>query len=100
MSCQQVESKCRVHFSCEVKWSFKVSAESSHDTICVRPTSLPPAGCGFPADRYRPRVIYQSDGVIHIQSVTKEESGIYFCECRCTTVESSHYYYGVIIVRK
>ena len=100
MSCQQVISKCRVHFSCEVKWSFKVSAESSPDTLCYRPTLSPSPGCGRPADRYHSRVSYQSKGVVHIQSVTKEESGIYYCECVCGTIEGSQYYYGVIIVRK
>ena len=100
MSCKHVESNCRTDQICTVYWKFKLSAESSPDNICSRPTSLPPPGCGFPADRYRPRVIYQSEGVIHIHSVTKEESGIYYCECRCTTVESYQYYYGVIIVRK
>ena len=100
MSCQQVESNCRKHYTCTVTWRFKVSEEASPDNICGRQTSPPATDCGVPTDRYRPRVSYQSNGVVHIQSVTKEESGIYYCECRCTTLEDSQYYYGVIIVRK
>ena len=100
MSCQQVESNCRIDPICTVYWKFKVSAESPPDNICSRPTSSPATDCGFSTSRYRPRVSYHSNGVIHIQSVTKEESGIYYCECVCTTLEDSKYYYGVIIVRK
>ena len=107
MTCQDVESLCKARTGqlCTVDWILSRPSPEEPHTLCTRQISVDSSddSCFISGLKsvYIGRTTYQPDGVVNINNVRRNESGIYRCECQCTgNIVESKSYYGVIIVRE
>ena len=104
MNCYEIVENC-TNIICAVKWQVTRINQQTYD-ICTRyaGTSESDKKCIISIEgTYTGRTRYDVNGVIQIDDLRRNESGIYSCNCVCPpgqTVTHTKSYYGIIIVRE